>query len=142
MSLYLFQCLQVQGGCERWAFNFGIDEMALSAEMGLYFDFKVTPDGVPYDCPGFDLFTSENWLKSYKMGSQNRKYYVHSSMPTKENPEVEDYVKADPECPLNKMEVGGSDPLHEIFEEYAKDQDKWISDFIPTFEKMLANGYG
>ena len=68
---------------------------------------------------------------------------VKSAMPVKDNPVIpDDYVKADPECPLNKMEVDGSEPLHEIFEEYAQDQGKWISDFIPTFEKMLANGYG
>ena len=64
-------------------------------------------------------------------------------MPTKENPVIpDDYVKDDPHCPLNKMEVDGSKPLHEIFESYAKNQDEWINDFIPTFEKMLANGYG
>ena len=110
--------------------------------MGLYFDFKVTPDGIPYDCPGLEHFKTENWLETYKSGKK-RKYFIHSVMPTKENAKFpDDYIKADPECPLNKMKVGGSDPLHEIFEEYAKDQDKWISDFIPTFEKMLANGYG
>ena len=27
-----------------WNFNFGVDEMALSAEIGLYFDFEVTED--------------------------------------------------------------------------------------------------
>lgn len=32
-------------------------------------------------------------------------------------------------------------PLHEIFEEYAKSNWKWIRDFVPAFEKMLQNGY-
>ena len=45
-------------------------------------------------------------------------------------------------CPLNKMKVAGeSTALHEVFEEYALDQQKWIDDYLPTFEKMLANGY-
>ena len=35
----------------------------------------------------------------------------------------------------------GSTPLHEIFEEYANDQQKWINDYVPTFEKMISNGY-
>ena len=40
------------------------------------------------------------------------------------------------------MEVPpGSTPLHEIFEEYGTDQQAWVNDYVPTFEKMLANGY-
>ena len=66
-QVYTICIFQVQAGCERWAFNFGIDEMALSAEMGLYFDFKVTDDGIPYGCPGFELFKSENWLATYNL---------------------------------------------------------------------------
>jgi hypothetical protein len=27
--------------------------MALSCEMGLYYDFNVTDDGIPYSCDGF-----------------------------------------------------------------------------------------
>ena len=50
--------------------------------------------------------------------------------------------KAGVECELNKLqEPEGSTPLHEIVEEYANDQDAFVRDFIPVFEKMLANGY-
>ena len=30
--------------------------MAIPAEIGLYFDFNVTEDGVPYGCPGLEIF--------------------------------------------------------------------------------------
>ena len=36
---------------------------------------------------------------------------------------------------------GTNDPIHAVFEEYAADQSKWVDDFIPTYEKMLSNGY-
>ena len=39
------------------------------------------------------------------------------------------------------MKVGGSRPLNKNFELFARDQDKWVEVFIPTFEKMMANGY-
>ena len=32
--------------------------MALPAEMGLYFDFEVTEDGIPFGCPGLEFFNS------------------------------------------------------------------------------------
>ena len=53
------------------------------------------------------------------------------------------WVKADPNCGLNELEYPpGSTPLHQIFEEYASNQQQWLDDFVPTLEKMLANGYG
>ncbi len=39
----------------------GLDEMALPCEMGLYFDFKVTDDGIPYGCPGLEIFDSTHF---------------------------------------------------------------------------------
>ena len=43
---------------------------------------------------------------------------------------------------MNKLEYPeGSTPLYQIFEEYAADNQKWVDDFIPALEKMLANGY-
>ena len=32
--------------------------MALPSEIGLYFDFNVTADGIPSGCPGLELFNS------------------------------------------------------------------------------------
>ena len=42
----------------------GLDEMALPSEIGLYFDFNVTDDGIPYGCPGFETFTSVGFNQS------------------------------------------------------------------------------
>ena len=39
----------------------GLDEMAIPAEIGLYFDFNVTEDGVPYGCPGLEIFDPVHW---------------------------------------------------------------------------------
>ena len=48
-----------------------------------------------------------------------------------------------PQCDLNKIEEPlGAKPSHEIVEEYAKDQNAWIADFIHAMEKMMSNGYG
>ena len=58
------------------------------------------------------------------------------------NPGSSARMKADPQCGFNKIEEpAGSTPLHQVFEEYAKDQDAWIGEFVPTLEKMLSNGY-
>ena len=46
------------GGCERWRLIVGLDEQGMSCEMGLYFDFNVTDDGIPYGCEGF----TPEWL--------------------------------------------------------------------------------
>ena len=35
--------------------------MALPCEIGLYFDFNVTDDGIPYGCPGLDNFNPAMW---------------------------------------------------------------------------------
>ena len=52
------------GGCESYRFISGLDEMALPSEMGLYFDFEVTEDGIPYGCPGLEKFTTQGFNQS------------------------------------------------------------------------------
>ena len=48
----------------------------------------------------------------------------------------------EPKCDKNTLQIPeGTTPLHQVFEEYAQDQDKWLNDFVPTMEKMLSNGY-
>ena len=48
------------------------------------------------------------------------------------------YITVDPQCGFNKMEVPkGSTPLYQIMEEYARDQDAWLRDFVPAFEKNV-----
>ena len=52
------------------------------------------------------------------------------------------WEKADPQCELNTLEYPpGSTPLHQIFEEFSADNQKWVDEFVPALEKMLSNGY-
>lgn len=45
-------------------------------------------------------------------------------------------------CPLNDKRLPENDkPVSEIIEDYAADQDQWVSEFVGAFEKMLSNGY-
>ena len=65
----------VWGGCEKYKFISGVDEMALSCEMGLYYDFNVTDDGIPFGCPGF----SQGWVNqgiSFAFGMNIRQFTV------------------------------------------------------------------
>ena len=49
---------------------------------------------------------------------------------------------AQPTCPKNMLSFpSGATPLSTVFEEYAANQEKWYSDFVDVFEKMLNNGY-
>merc|ERR1711884_513206 len=125
-----------------------IDEMALNCEMGLYKQFNVTADGIPYGCHGLEEFKSEHWLDVNNLGNRFRKTFswsVESSVdnpyPLDNGPALDVWQKIEPECPLNKMRVGGSRPLSNSFNLFARNQNRWIQAFIPTFEKMMANGY-
>ena len=126
--------------------------MAIPAEMGLYYQvplsdtqgqlvlsknlelmmileqFDVDDVGLPSGCPGYNHFTFEN----IKGGPDALPPFREHGL-----------GHAFPQCPLNDMSYpeGSNDPLHAVFEEYAEDQAKWIDEFIPTYEKMLANGY-
>ena len=121
----------------------GQDEISLNAEVGMYLDFKVTDTGIPYGCDGLTFYNNETWSQ-YTSGFC---YACWTRLPKEgiENPDPmnhNDWYNGDVGCPLNKMQVPeGSTPLHEIFEEYAADQQKWVDDYVPTFEKMLSNGY-
>ena len=65
---------QVNGGCERYTFILGLDEMALPSEIGLYFDFNVTADGIPSGCPGLELFNSTYFDLSKQSPYFNKKF--------------------------------------------------------------------
>ena len=73
--------------------------------------------GLPHGCPGYEDFTIDKIKKG-----------LHAVVP---------------KCQLNSLSYpeGTNDPIHAVFEEYAADQSKWVDDFIPTYEKMLSNGY-
>ena len=52
------------------------------------------------------------------------------------------WEKADPQCELNTLEYpAGATPLHQVFEEFAAENQKWVDEFVPALEKMLSNGY-
>ena len=107
--------------------------------MGLYFKFNVTDDGVPYGCPGFDMFKPDYWTGGFY---ERRSRVPKSDDIDTSNYNWKDYKTSDPLCELNDIRDPPTDkPLHEIFEDYANDQNLWVADFMPTLEKMLANGY-
>ena len=54
----------IMGGNERMLLIFGRDECAISADIGLYLDFNVTADGIPYGCGNLENFSPENWMDS------------------------------------------------------------------------------
>ena len=140
---------QPYGGCEKFRINLGQDDITMNHEMGLYLDFKVQ-NGMPVGCPGFETYESPEWQEFANRTTQKERsdfYFRLSRVATKPNADPWNYsdwhAGSDVGCGKNKMEVPeGSTPLHEIFEEYANDQQKWVDDYVPTFEKMLANGYG
>jgi len=118
-------------GCEKYAFHSGLDECMLNAEMGLYKDFSVDDNGIPYGCPGFESFNLQTWRSTWRPGTTFESHWS-----------TIDGIRAEPQCPLNTLaEPTGSTPLHEIIEEYAAHQDHWVRDYVPTFEKMISNGY-
>ena len=51
----------MNNGCESYKFISGLDEMALPSEIGLYFGFDVTDDGIPYGCPGLEKFNQDHF---------------------------------------------------------------------------------
>ena len=84
--LYRFGLLDknINGGCEKYIFVSGLDEVALPCEIGLYFDFNVTDDGIPYGCPGLDNFNPTMWntsninlLLTYRAGIKYRRNTVN-----------------------------------------------------------------
>eukprot|EP00493_Phyllostaurus_siculus_P017741 UN18015 len=48
-------------GCERYRNILGLDETAIPAEMGLYFDFSVDENMIPYGCDGWEKFNRGTW---------------------------------------------------------------------------------
>ena len=124
--------------CEGFKNNGGQDEISMNCEVGLYLDFKVSDTGIPYGCSGLESFNNTVW--------KNAKHpFGWSRLPKVENPDPfnnQHWERDGVTCPLTKIqEPLGSTPLHEVFEEYAEDQQKWVNDYVPTFEKMISNGY-
>ena len=88
-------------------------EAALPAEVGFYWKFESDPEtGLPSGCPNFD---------DPKFQSGKRRRAMNDC-------EMEDYAPEGVE-------------LNAIVDEFADDQQAWLEVFVPTLEKMLANGY-
>jgi len=115
-------------GCEAFSSAIGNDEAMLNSDMGLYYDFETRDGGIPYGCANLENFNLTMFRKGYK-------YQRSGSHSTKK-------WRADAKCSLNAYaEPAGSTPLYQIVEEFAENQQSWIDNFIPAYEKMLANGY-
>jgi len=121
-------------GCETWRFVSGLDEQALSCEYGLYRAFEVDGNGIPKGCRGLEDFNMDKW-GGFKTPEEGLKNY---------NPTWSkiDGEEAEPQCPFNTLaEPAGTTPVYQIIDEYAENTMSFLSDFVPTLEKMLANGY-
>ena len=101
-------------GCEEDLFVSGLDETMLNADMGMYRQFSVNK-GFPVEGAGL--------CPTLKVG------LVHG---------VRSGVE---QCPLNPFADPGDRPMYQIVRDYADDGSLWLSNFFPTFEKMLKNGY-
>jgi len=118
----------------QWLLVSGKDETMLPADIGMYYDFQVDDNSIPTGCPGFEHFNMESWggFKPYP-GFLRNYGYTWTQI---------DGKYADPGCPYNKMsDPPGTTPMHQIVEEYANDNAKFLSDFMRAMEKMLVNGY-
>ena len=46
------------------------------------------------------------------------------------------------QCPLQELaEPAGSDPMHQVVEEFAMFQNMWVAELISVLEKVLENGW-
>jgi len=104
------------------------DEMAMHSDVGLYFKFDTTSYGRQTGCKGFNQHGWENddlWMTN-----------VHSKFPPPS------YRFMHPHgCELQDLDSGDGRPLHAVVEDYAKNQDLWVRDFLIAVEKMQHNGY-
>ena len=112
--------------CEKFRFVSGIDETALSCEMGLYFEFGTDYNGYPTGCPGFDVTPFDGNATTYDEKWSN----------------VPSGIKADPQCPKQMLAVPETaQPTHWYMETYAREQELWFRDFQSVLDKMMINGY-
>eukprot|EP00928_Gymnodinium_smaydae_P036797 TRINITY_DN2566_c0_g1_i7.p1 TRINITY_DN2566_c0_g1~~TRINITY_DN2566_c0_g1_i7.p1 ORF type:complete len:543 (-),score=76.55 TRINITY_DN2566_c0_g1_i7:287-1816(-) len=116
-------------GCEMYKFVLGLDETMLNSDMGLYLNFT-TNDGIPDGCPGLENFNVDAFKKDWRFTTPR----VPVDNPTGD---VWDWTN----CGKNEHKDPDDKPMYQIIEEYADDNDKFLDDFFPTYQKMLANGY-
>jgi hypothetical protein len=132
-------------GCETWRFVIGNDETMLNSDAGLYWNFDLDSDGFPTGCNGLKNFNPAGWGPiDPEKGFANwaNTWPTVDAGPQNTWPTVDEYLRIEPQCAFNTMTApNGSKPLHQVVEDFANDQNKWLEDFMPALEKMLRNGY-
>merc|ERR550525_394713 len=136
-------------GCEYSHFIFGNDEAALGSDMGLMYKFDVDIRGFPSGCPGLHTFyPSANRFSDWTCGIDGRPWFQNPEL-SWDDPNLARVTENDwtqQGCPANcgrqdYVYPGDDMSLADHVERYADDQAAWINDYIPTHEKMVANGY-
>jgi len=113
-------------GTEVWRFNWGRDDAGTQADLGMLLDFKVDEEGFPYGCQKLDPYGSnKGGYYELKNGRANKLVAAECELQMHEEPPTSD----------------GSNALSKIIAEFAKNKQAWLDTFVPTLEKMLANGY-
>ena len=95
-------------------------ERYLGPDMGFYFKWDLSDDGLPRGCPGF----------------VNKK--------TGEDMTDEDFQKKGmviPDCPMQDTDDGTGQEMWETVEEYADSNEAWIAEFVIAFDILQNNGY-
>ena len=95
-------------------------ERYLGPDMGFYFKWDLSNDGLPRGCPGF-------------VNKNNGQDMTD-----------EDFRKKGgliPDCPMQDADDGTGQEMWETVEEYADSNEVWIAEFVTAFDKLQNNGY-
>jgi len=132
-------------GCEYSHFIFGNDESALSVDMGLFLDFDVDIRGFPYGCSGLSGFKpSENRFSDWQCGTDGMARFVDPQDTSTERVRKDEWTDRACENDCERQGYvypGDTKSLADHVEVFADDKSAWIEEFIPTYEKMISNGY-
>jgi len=107
----IFDCKDNVGtGCDQTFFQ---SISMISPDMGLHMKFDVDEDGRPVNCSGLDR---QVWLENKQ---------IFSNFVT---------------CERNDIPAADEMSMADVVEMYAADNNAWIQDFVPVYNKMLENG--
>ena len=134
----------------------------MNIDVGLYVKFDVHPGNVegygqgrPTGCSGL---YRDDWLNNLghrsgkmsdtPMSSYDPSNYLDFTSKNANDNEIahtrySDVVVGErfSGCSLNDNVVENGEKMHEIFEAFANDNQLWVNEFVPAFQKMLENGY-
>ena len=134
----------------------------MNIDMGLYIKFDVNPgdsegygQGRPEGCSGLerpDWIQNKGWRAGkgidIRLTSYDPTTYLDFTSQGANGNDVastrfSDVVagKQFSGCPLNDDVVEKGEKMYEIFEEFAKDNQLWVNEFVAVFQKMIENGY-